>query len=394
MDRSQKQFAVAGLGLVIICSIGAIVFGVLAPKQQAMALTGASDRELDVSIVEDRNSSVSPEMTWITQSRAEITALSGTVETLSKTIEAERAAAAKQRAADREEIEDLFLQLAQKQAELQENTVSSALPTETFQAPDYAATGSEFIERRSGSSKGRTDLQVDAPLPPKPFGSEFELTASKESSSRSVNNLDNYIPAGSYARAVVISGADAPTNVQDRENPVPVLLRLTGPAITAANGKGRGARVDVTGCTVQGSAVGDLSSERVKVRLVSLTCLSRNGTILEQKVSGYVAGSGKQGVRGHVVSREGSLVGAAAFAGALEGLGGALSSAGDVDDESLAASGVMEAAAAASMGQGVSNAASSLSEYYINRAEQYQPVVTMNAGTTVEVVFLEGVSLK
>ena len=43
---------------------------------------------------------------------------------------------------------------------------------------------------------------------------------------------------------------------------------------------------------------------------------------------------------------------------------------------------------------GLGQAASSLSEYYINRAEQYQPVVSLYAGTEVDVVFLEGVSLK
>ncbi len=40
------------------------------------------------------------------------------------------------------------------------------------------------------------------------------------------------------------------------------------------------------------------------------------------------------------------------------------------------------------------NAAQSLADYYIKRAEQYQPVVSLYAGTEVEVVFMEGVSLK
>ena len=207
------------------------------------------------------------------------------------------------------------------------------------------------------------------------------------------NTLRNYIPAGSYAPAVVLSGADAATNVVDRENPIPVLLRITGPAITAARGGGNGARVNIEGCTVQGSAIGDLSSERVRVRLLSLTCLGRGGTVIETEITGYMVGAGKEGVRGRVVSREGPLVGNAAIAGALQGLGSAF----DVSDGADGLDSVDEIAqtAAAAAGAGsVETAASTLSEYYINRAEQYQPVISLNGGTPVEIVFLEGVALQ
>ena len=43
---------------------------------------------------------------------------------------------------------------------------------------------------------------------------------------------------------------------------------------------------------------------------------------------------------------------------------------------------------------GVQSAANTLSEYYINRAEQYQPVISLNGGTKVELVFMEGISLQ
>jgi conjugal transfer pilus assembly protein TraB len=204
--------------------------------------------------------------------------------------------------------------------------------------------------------------------------------------------LRNYIPAGSYAEAIVLSGADAATNVANRENPIPVLFRITGPAITAARGGNNGARVNIEGCTVQGSAIGDLSSERVRVRLLSLTCLARNGDVIETAISGYMVGAGKEGVRGQVVSREGPLVTNAAIAGALQDLAGALTPATDGDVDSVAE--IAQNAAAAAGAGGVETAATTLSEYYINRAEQYQPVISLNGGTRVELVFLEGVSLR
>lgn len=51
-------------------------------------------------------------------------------------------------------------------------------------------------------------------------------------------------------------------------------------------------------------------------------------------------------------------------------------------------------AGAGVVGGGAASAADRLAEYYIKRAEQYQPVVSLYAGTNVEVVFMEGVSLK
>ena len=106
-----------------------------------------------------------------------------------------------------------------------------------------------------------------------------------------------------------------------RGEPRPVLLRLTGPARSAAEG-GEALEVDVAGCTLTGAGYGDLSSEKVYVRLRTLTCAGpARGTVTETQVAGFVAGSGKVGVRGPVVSREGALVEKAFLAGLISGVG-------------------------------------------------------------------------
>lgn len=213
-----------------------------------------------------------------------------------------------------------------------------------------------------------------------------------------VRKLESYVPAGSYAPATVIAGVDASAGVKSQENPVPVLLRLTGPVTTAAAGGGNGARIELTGCTVVGSAAADLSAERVYVRLTTMTCLNHRGEILEVPVAGIVVGSGKAGVRGKVVSREGSLVRNAAIAGVLQGIGQTASasaqgiSGADGLDQSLTS--IAGASAAGALGGGISNATDTLAQYYIQRAEQYQPVVSLYGGTLVEVVFLDGVDLR
>ena len=99
-----------------------------------------------------------------------------------------------------------------------------------------------------------------------------------------------YVPAGSYAEAVVIAGADASAGVQSQGDPRPVLLRLTSPAYGAAV-DGTAETTDIEGCTVTGAAYGDLSSEKVYVRLQTMACAGQAaGSVIETAVSGFVAG--------------------------------------------------------------------------------------------------------
>lgn len=210
----------------------------------------------------------------------------------------------------------------------------------------------------------------------------------------------NYLPANSYARARVIVGVDAASNVQSQSDPLPVVLRITGPARSVAqNGKVLTTRID--GCLVNGAARGDLSSEKVYVRLAKMTCPQPGGRFAESEVKGFVAFGGKTGVRGRVVSREGSLTMQAFFAGLVGGVGKGFSvntrayltgaqtvvngerpklSAGDI--------------AQGGLGEGIAQAGDRLSQYLIERAEQYQPVIEMPTGIDVEIVFLEGAFIR
>lgn len=422
MDRKTQQFTVLGIGAVCIAGLGFLVFGVLGPEQPTANPFGAADSGVDVSIIADRTSAAAPEMSWVVQSRADLENLTTLVEDLQASLDAERQEGERQIVSLRAEYDEIIIQMAENIALLESAAIAgtSSGPTVTVDeatgelvpvttTPDYSDTGSEFIEQRTNRrvvptppgplGDGRrqiatteTDEQDPMNAQRGSFGQVFTLTSTESSGDGRRNTLRNYIPAGSYAEAVVLSGADAATNVVNRENPIPVLFRVTGPAITAARGGRDGARVNIEGCTVQGSAIGDLSSERVRVRLLSLTCIARNGDVIETAISGYMVGSGKEGVRGQVVSREGPLVTNAAIAGALQGLASAVTPQPEDGIDSV--SEIAQNAAAAAGAGGLQTAASTLSEYYINRAEQYQPVITLNGGTRVELVFLEGVSLQ
>ncbi|MEX0303785.1 MAG: TraB/VirB10 family protein [Leisingera sp.] len=338
-----------------------------------------------------------------------------------KLVEKSRREAEQRAEAIRQEYDEPILQLIEKISELEnqlaeaksspaangpEQTFNAAaqLPGKDFltQGPAEIGPGNDFIERRTPSRTatrrpGQTAGDGENAVARSNFGQSFTLATIEqpETDEREIRRLGSYLPAGSYAPAVVLSGADAATNVSNRDNPIPVLFRITGSAVAAALGNSQPARVNLKGCTVQGSATGDLSSERVKVRLISMTCVNRQGEVLETKVAGYMAGSGKEGVRGHVVSREGANVRNAAIAGALGGLGKGLSAGAtaSLSQENASVSQLLQSAGAGTLAGGAEEAASTLADYYIKRAEQYQPVVSLYGGTKVELVFLEGVEL-
>ena len=204
-----------------------------------------------------------------------------------------------------------------------------------------------------------------------------------------------WLPAGAHAQAVVLAGVDASAGVSSQGDPRPVLLRITGPAWTAAE-NGTALAVDVDGCTVTGAAHGDLSSEKVYVRFRTMTCAGPEpGTVVETDVAGFVAGSGKTGVRGPVVSREGALVEKAFLAGLVSGIGQGAAQAFQPQAVATGTGAAMTNTGLgdvgrAGLGSGASSAGQKVADYMIRRAEQYQPVVQLQAGTKVTLVFLEG----
>lgn len=211
---------------------------------------------------------------------------------------------------------------------------------------------------------------------------------------------ENYLPPNSIAPATVVVGVDATTTVKSQGDPLPVVLRITGPARSVYS-EGKLLRTNLTGCMVNGSAMGDLSSEKVYVKLAKMTCPQPNGRVAVSEVKGFISFGGKTGVRGHVVSRAGNLVGQAFIAGIFGGIGkgAATNSNSYLTSPTVNVNGTRQTLsptdlAVGGLGNGVGQAADLVSKYLIERAEQYQPVVEMPTGIKVEVVFLEGTFIR
>ena len=215
-----------------------------------------------------------------------------------------------------------------------------------------------------------------------------------------IEDSPDYLPPNSYAPARVIVGVDASAGVASQTDPLPVVLRITGPARSVVK-DGKLLTTRLEGCVVNGAARGDLSAEKVYVKLQKMTCDQPGGRVAVSEVKGFISFAGKTGVRGRVVSREGSLVSQALIAGIVGGFGrgfsanangvfSGLATGVDGKRQTLSAGDIVQGG----FGQGVGDSADSVSKYLIERAEQYQPVIEMPTGIDVEIVFLDGVYVR
>ncbi|WGM08840.1 TrbI/VirB10 family protein [Arsenophonus nasoniae] len=195
-----------------------------------------------------------------------------------------------------------------------------------------------------------------------------------------------YVPSGTFSTAIVLEGADANASVKGETKKVAMQFKLTGLAHLPGNQKLN----KLTNCFVTASAWGEISSERAEVRLERLSCVINNKHI-DQVVEGHVGFYGKNGIKGIPVMRNGAMLGLAFGAGALGGLGNAFSQIGNTTVGMGAThQATTQEVARQALGSGASTAANKLADYYIERAEQYHPVIPIGAANRVEVVFQKG----
>lgn len=210
---------------------------------------------------------------------------------------------------------------------------------------------------------------------------------------KTLKTVDNTIPAGAFAQGMLLGGVDASTSIQASGDPRPILLRLTHKGTLP-----RRFHSDLEGCHALAAAYGDISSERVFMRLEKLSCVERKtGEVIDVAINGYVAGEdGRAGVRGLVVDRAGESMRQAMVGGFFSSVGKFLGQAkapvlfspatGLSQTPQLDAADIFKQSAASGMG----GALDKYADFYIKRAEQMQPVIQVAAGRQVDLVFTKG----
>ncbi|MEO0347723.1 MAG: TraB/VirB10 family protein [Pseudomonadota bacterium] len=206
-------------------------------------------------------------------------------------------------------------------------------------------------------------------------------------------NVADTIPAGSFAKGVLLSGIDAATSLTAPSEPKPLLIRLVDPGTLP-----RSFKSDLQDCHVIASGYGDISSERLYARLEKLSCAERStGEIVETAVAGYIAGEdGRIGVRGNVVEKTRGYIEKSIIGGVLQGVAGVIAPSSNTV---LSSTGIFSEKQSkgerlrSGLADGATNSMDRLSKYYIDRAESIQPIIQIASGRVLDVVFTEGAAI-
>lgn len=207
-----------------------------------------------------------------------------------------------------------------------------------------------------------------------------------------VKTSQNYLTSGTFVRAQLLSGLDAPTGGQAQSSPQPILMRLIDDGHLPNQ-----FRAKMKECLIVATGYGDLSSERAIIRTESLSCITKSGTALDQQIKGFVAGEdGKAGIRGRLVTKQGQVLANALIAGIGSGLGQAFQ-----QNSTITATSALGTTTSVEPGKqfqsgvtaGIGKAFDRLTQYYITLAEKLFPVIEVDAGRVVDVILTKGTEL-
>ena len=222
------------------------------------------------------------------------------------------------------------------------------------------------------------------------FKPEEKKVSKKEEKEKEEKSI--YVPVG-FVKGVLLSGLDAPTLLYGRDNPHPVLILILDKQILANNRK-----LNLKGCFALGSGFGELSSERAYINLSKISCISKSGKIYERKVHGVVVDDdGKVGLKGRVVSRFGAVLAKQFMAGILEGIARILqASYTTIQISPIGTTSTLkpEDATKVAIASGFGSAARRLADFYMQLAKEYFPVIEVQAGRKLTLLFYGGDKLE
>ena len=204
-----------------------------------------------------------------------------------------------------------------------------------------------------------------------------------------------YLPVGTMVKGVLLSGLYAPTGVNARKDPFPVILRIQDEAIMPNLKK-----ADLKECFLTLSGYGDLSSERALMRGETLSCIANDNSVIETKFPSYAVGEdGKAGIGGKLITRNGKALRNAMLSGFFSGMSDAFETTKvqKLDITGSSSDTYENAMSSENLNNGLFNGASDalgkLADYYMSMAEQTFPVIEIDAGREITVTLTQGTDL-
>lgn len=194
------------------------------------------------------------------------------------------------------------------------------------------------------------------------------------------------------SQALLITGVQAPTFGEGKENPKPVMVSFTSPILLAND-----ETANITDCVGVGVAIGNMNTKRAEITITRLSCImEQHGEKykVSTKVKGFLMGrDGSYGVPGRLVDSGSKVVMRQLQVGFLQGVASAFqysqgSATYGATGTNVSTVGQFPGANTA-MYQGTSSAAStglnSLANYYTSMMEGLYPTVSVMAGVSVDV---------
>lgn len=196
------------------------------------------------------------------------------------------------------------------------------------------------------------------------------------------------VPAGSYLKAKLLTGVEA-----SESRPVPVLLQadffFVGP---------NKSKIDLSGCFIIAKSQGNLSIERVEMQANKISCVSKSGRMFEKELNGFMA-DGKDssfGITGLVNSKQDRVASVAFLSSIVQGIGSAIQQAQTQTQANAlgGANSIVTGDQAKYMAAGgVSNAASLVTNWYLQHAQNLLPTINIGSGQDVWIVLQNTVDL-
>lgn len=246
---------------------------------------------------------------------------------------------------------------------------------------------------RKDSAASRRDLSIKVYTDSSTVEAEKPDTKKKKAESGPAITLSS----GSFMKAVMLNGIDAPTDFGSKTEPYPVLMNVSDTAILPNLH-----RMNLKNCFIIGAGYGNLADERAYIRTEKLSCITASNKVIDTALKGHAIGEdGKLGIRGKLVSKQGQLIAQSLLSGTLSGLAKAFKpqqsvainlnpNSGGTGYATPGAEEVLRSGGA----EGVSSAMNKVSEFYLKMAEKIFPIIEIDAGRKVDILVLEQTDLK
>lgn len=208
-------------------------------------------------------------------------------------------------------------------------------------------------------------------------------------------NIKYVIPPGTLVKGIIIQGVSQAIGVNKPADPEVALIR-----ITSAGKLPKKLRMALKGSNLICSTEGNLSNRRVRVRGETMSKHKKNGTFVVTNVSAVISGpGGKAGVPARVISHGGVQAGYAAISSALGSATTAMQ--GVLNNQYITqlaqtapTKTILNATDFTNVGaQGLNGGFDKLTDYYIKMADLYSPVLEIDMGTEVSILFTTAVTI-